>query len=313
LATKVCSRCGIEKKLSIEYFPERKANKDGFNGKCRKCVADYAKEFRKYNKDKTSNYEKNRKNKKERNIKCREWHHFNMEKVKAYRAIYYRDNKEKLIEQMRPKQLLYRLENKYKISERQKIWAKKNKTIIREKSKEYRRNNQDVFKKYYYENRNNLLKQKSLYWFANKDMLSKKHKIYYEKNKAILSEKNRIWILNNPDKVKANSQRRRTKKLLLPATLTIIQWEDIKLYFNNSCCYCGKKLPLAQDHFIPLKNGGGYTINNIVPSCRSCNSSKGAKDFFIWYPTHRSYNKKREQKIMKHLGYEEEGQQLKII
>ena len=38
------------------------------------------------------------------------------------------------------------------------------------------------------------------------------------------------------------------------------------------------------DHMIPLSKGGGHTIYNIVPACRSCNRKKNAKFplNFLW-------------------------------
>ncbi|MGI0149759.1 MAG: HNH endonuclease [Thermoplasmata archaeon] len=49
----------------------------------------------------------------------------------------------------------------------------------------------------------------------------------------------------------------------------------MKNLYGNRCVYCGS-LPasLSQDHVTPLIKGGGHTWNNIVPSCRSCNSKK---------------------------------------
>lgn len=34
---------------------------------------------------------------------------------------------------------------------------------------------------------------------------------------------------------------------------------------------------LTMDHVIPLSRGGDHSIDNIVPSCFSCNASKGNK------------------------------------
>jgi hypothetical protein len=46
------------------------------------------------------------------------------------------------------------------------------------------------------------------------------------------------------------------------------------------CFYCGNKIALSEttvDHFFPESKGGMHDIENLVPSCKSCNSSKGTK------------------------------------
>lgn len=71
---------------------------------------------------------------------------------------------------------------------------------------------------------------------------------------------------------------RRARKRQLPATLTILQWEAILVAYKGRCAYCGKKAPkLTQDHVVPVSKGGGYTAENIVPACKSCNSRKGGR------------------------------------
>jgi len=69
--------------------------------------------------------------------------------------------------------------------------------------------------------------------------------------------------------------RRRALAAGLPATLTVDEWEAILGRFNHSCAYCGTTGEMEQDHVIPLSKGGPYTADNIVPACKSCNSSKG--------------------------------------
>lgn len=70
-------------------------------------------------------------------------------------------------------------------------------------------------------------------------------------------------------------QRRRAKQKGLTANFTQRDWREAKRFFNNRCAYCGREAELHQEHFIPVSKGGGYTKNNIVPACKSCNSRKG--------------------------------------
>ncbi len=43
---------------------------------------------------------------------------------------------------------------------------------------------------------------------------------------------------------------------------------------NRTCIYCGSKKWLSLDHIIPIKLDGSDRADNIVTSCRTCNSAK---------------------------------------
>lgn len=51
--------------------------------------------------------------------------------------------------------------------------------------------------------------------------------------------------------------------------------------FNGCCAYCDNPAS-TWDHIIPVIQGGNTTPGNIVPACKTCNSSKHAKDVFEW-------------------------------
>jgi 5-methylcytosine-specific restriction endonuclease McrA len=43
----------------------------------------------------------------------------------------------------------------------------------------------------------------------------------------------------------------------------------------GGCAYCGVvDAPLQRDCVLALSRGGRYTLDNVVPACRSCNTSK---------------------------------------
>ena len=106
-------------------------------------------------------------------------------------------------------------------------------------------------------------------------------------------------------------KKRKARIRKLPNTLKVSEWLEAKKIFNNSCAYCGMTKEehkiehnqrLHQDHFIPLSKGGGYTKDNIIPACRSCNSSKRDTYFKEWYSQQEYYSTEREQKILEYLG-----------
>jgi 5-methylcytosine-specific restriction endonuclease McrA len=46
---------------------------------------------------------------------------------------------------------------------------------------------------------------------------------------------------------------------------------------SGTCYYCGEKVGyrnLSMDHTIPLARGGRSTKDNLVPSCKECNTRK---------------------------------------
>ena len=103
-------------------------------------------------------------------------------------------------------------------------------------------------------------------------------RIWYAKNKNYL----RIFIPpyaslteREKDIRRAQSKRRRSIKAGLPTTLTMHEWQEIVEFYHRQCVYCGL-IPkyLTQDHIVPLLKGGPYSKENIVPSCRPCNSRK---------------------------------------
>ena len=164
--------------------------------------------------------------------------------------------------------------------------------------KESKEKAKQVSKLYYEKHKKAILKQRKAYNFIHK-------KIIYKNPVECHKKELEIWRIKN--------QKRQATKKGLSHTLTITQWLNIKLFFNNKCAYCGKELPLEQEHFKPLTNGGEYTINNIICSCKSCNCSKGTKEFNMWYPKYKYFSKTREKLILKFLGYNNDHQQLKII
>lgn len=64
---------------------------------------------------------------------------------------------------------------------------------------------------------------------------------------------------------------------------------------EGQCVYCLRKAN-ATDHFRPLVKDGmpnGYIsdINNLVPCCSECNSSKGKKDWDEWYTSPKNIDR----------------------
>jgi 5-methylcytosine-specific restriction endonuclease McrA len=64
--------------------------------------------------------------------------------------------------------------------------------------------------------------------------------------------------------------------------LTDAQWAALKAAWGG-CAYCGATdRPLQRDCVLALSHGGRYTLDNIVPACRSCNASKCGHEVTGW-------------------------------
>jgi 5-methylcytosine-specific restriction endonuclease McrA len=60
------------------------------------------------------------------------------------------------------------------------------------------------------------------------------------------------------------------------------QWAALKEAWRG-CAYCGvTDKPLQKDCVLALSRGGRYTLDNIVPACRSCNTSKCNDEVTGW-------------------------------
>ncbi len=206
----------------------------------------------------------------------------------------------------------YRENNKDKISERQREYYENNKEKELERKNEYRKANHEKVlkskKKYREANKAKIAECDKKHYEANRDKIL----AYCEANKERTREVRKKYLEKNKDKHAIDEQRRRAKKRKLSATLTSKQWNIIKQHFDNRCAYCGKEVPLAQEHFMPLSKGGHFTLDNIIPACKSCNSSKQDKLFLEWYSKFKHYNKERENRILDYLGYINGIQQLLI-
>jgi len=212
-----------------------------------------------------------------------------------YNKQYRKNNPDKVTELVKR----WHKNNPDKLAKNFKRWQKTHPDKTSEISRLWRIENPEYGKKYRDDHKDKAIEYQSRWRISNK-----------EKFAELVSK----WQKNNKEKRKTYSERYRTKKLKLPATLTQNQWESITHDFGYSCAYCGKEKPLVQEHFIALSKGGEYTHNNIIPACKNCNSSKGAKDFLEWFRGFKHYDKKREENILNYLNYDKNGyQQLALL
>lgn len=82
---------------------------------------------------------------------------------------------------------------------------------------------------------------------------------------------------------RARAARKRKRRMdAADNDLTTAQWQTIRTAWGG-CAYCGATdAALQRDCVLPLSRGGRYTIDNIVPACRSCNASKSNDEVTRW-------------------------------
>lgn len=139
---------------------------------------------------------------------------------------------------------------------------------------------------YYYSEKGQVAQHR----YAASEKRKASHKAWIERNKDKVRTLNRLSVSKYQQteqgklNLRKHCQVRRARKANLPAAYSENDWQKTLGDFNHRCAYCGSNSLLQQDHFIPLSAGGSYTINNIVPACKFCNTSKHDKMPEQWLP-----------------------------
>lgn len=78
------------------------------------------------------------------------------------------------------------------------------------------------------------------------------------------------------------ARRRRRRIAAKVHDLTDVQWTSLKAAWGG-CAYCGAtESALQKDCVLPISRGGQYVLANVVPCCRSCNTSKCNTEVTSW-------------------------------
>jgi 5-methylcytosine-specific restriction endonuclease McrA len=90
-------------------------------------------------------------------------------------------------------------------------------------------------------------------------------------------------VRKDQDKTEVGRWRDRQRKakrraLIAGDTVSMEEWIEICSAHDHRCKYCGERPEvLEMDHVVALSLGGKHEASNIVPACKPCNSSKGAR------------------------------------
>lgn len=268
--TRICKKCGRELPETDEYFSKSKECRYGIGYTCKECTSKSKKQYDKNNEVSIAERKK-------------QYYKKNKQHFAELKKQHYKDNREQFIEYSKQ----YREEHTELVVEYRKQYYIDNKENISELKKQYYKDNKEHLKNY-----------SKQYAETNKEQIKK----YYKDNEHRISEYKKQYKLKNKEYFRIKNQEYKSKKRELSHTLTIQQWENCLEYFEHKCVYCGSETKLSQDHFVALSKNGGYDVDNIIPSCKICNSSKHNNDFFDWYPKQSFYSKEREQNILTYLN-----------
>lgn len=135
----------------------------------------------------------------------------------------------------------------------------------------------------YQANRQGVLARTKAWHEANPERRAEIAKAWREANPDRVREVQRRWRQTHPDAVVANSARRRTRKRRGDVRqITLLDWQRLCARHDHRCAYCGRQVPLTQDHVVPLARGGRHAIGNLLPACTPCNSSKRDRLLVEW-------------------------------
>lgn len=169
------------------------------------------------------------------------------------------------------------LANAEKTLASKRAWAERNREKTREKNAQYRAQNPDK--------RRETVKAWAV---ANPDKVKKFRRDGMRRAYRRNPEKFRIAAqayMRSKGTAYASwvSNRRRARKLSAPGSgVGPDQWSAMCREYDHRCAYCGKLSRLEREHVVPLFRGGADDVTNVVPSCRSCNASKGTKLVSEW-------------------------------
>jgi 5-methylcytosine-specific restriction endonuclease McrA len=131
-----------------------------------------------------------------------------------------------------------------------------------------------------------------------------------KRSKATSHEYYKKYYQENKLKYFNSAEKRRNQKNGVAFDLANNVWEEIKIYFNMSCAYCGvSNRALQKDHIVPLSKGGPYSYGNILPACGRCNASKQDGNMESWYKAQPYYDDGKLERITEYVA---SGQNIRV-
>lgn len=183
----------------------------------------------------------------------------------------------------RARKAKHRDENKDRLNEESRTYYQQNRAAVLSQKAEYRQANREALNQasrdYYAENRPRILDQKRQYRAENAEAIAATEAEWYEANRGKVSEKNARYRADRPDVFWRSEYRRRMKRF--GHDVVVVEEftrADVIAAYGDACWHCGGPFE-EPDHFpIPVSQGGPHSLDNVRPSCITCNRARTGLD-----------------------------------
>lgn len=165
---------------------------------------------------------------------------------------------------------------------RSRAWAASNKGRKRAADKRYREAHRDDAirrsRDWYQDNKAEALARQRIYRMQRPEQDRAAKRAYYLSHRDEILQRTREWATVNSDAAQANAwaSRYRSRARRVGATVVVERFlkADVIERYGDHCAYC-ETGPFEQlDHYVPVSKGGPHTLENVRPSCVSCNATK---------------------------------------
>ena len=105
--------------------------------------------------------------------------------------------------------------------------------------------------------------------------------------RARVQESAKKFAAEHPEYYRAAAKLRRARMAGVECTFTLVEAGELFDEYVGLCAYC-QESATTLDHVVPISKGGAHSKANLVPACKSCNSSKHDKTLIVWLTTRRA-------------------------
>ena len=137
-------------------------------------------------------------------------------------------------------------------------------------------------KKFYAENKERFKEPRKKRYWETREKSIKDAVEWGKKNKGKRKIIRAKWRDNNRELANHLTKTWYPRSIGSKGDYTLDEFKQKLEKFGGKCAYCRSNIATTRDHIIPISRKGTNTIDNINPSCLSCNDKKGTKLLSEW-------------------------------